>query len=322
MFHQSGQMLFQSTPPARRATRRTAAACRSKSGFNPRPPRGGRPEGRVQVVGVDGVSIHAPRAEGDPFPVRSRSARDCFNPRPPRGGRLLMVFYRRVTREFQSTPPARRATHDFVDRLHEGQVSIHAPRAEGDRLAPRITSLLIWFQSTPPARRATSAGCCCPPARCRFNPRPPRGGRRGRRRWPRRPPRGFNPRPPRGGRLDARCIAQIAQQFQSTPPARRATCGWARPSSRTRCFNPRPPRGGRPAGTAFREIALAVSIHAPRAEGDSRQPQGSDSLRTFQSTPPARRATPTSHRATAGRKFQSTPPARRATRRLQPVPFQ
>jgi hypothetical protein len=56
-------------------------------GFNPRPPRGGRPW-RPEIDGNKCVSIRAPRAGGDRTAARpGRTGR--FNPRPPRGGRPL-----------------------------------------------------------------------------------------------------------------------------------------------------------------------------------------------------------------------------------------
>ena len=78
--------------------------------FNPRPPRGGRPERHHTLAAVRGISIHALREEGDfwRFPwtgcwakfQSTPSARRAtpffdyiiplfsdFNPRPPRGGR-------------------------------------------------------------------------------------------------------------------------------------------------------------------------------------------------------------------------------------------
>ena len=58
---------FQSTPSARRATRRIINQLRTIINFNPRPPRGGRHHRREPR---DRLQIH-------------------FNPRPPRGGRLI-----------------------------------------------------------------------------------------------------------------------------------------------------------------------------------------------------------------------------------------
>ena len=57
---------------------------------------------------------------------------------------------------FQSTPPARGATYSCALRLFSSV-----------------------FQSTPPARGATSGKVKITAASPNFNPRPPRGGRRG-----------------------------------------------------------------------------------------------------------------------------------------------
>ena len=124
---------FQSTPPARRATMPMCVQGTSCSRFNPRPPRGGRhrnphrsdpargvsihaprAEGdprEMDVVGAVLVSIHAPRAEGDsPSTPGGRSPPAGFNPRPPRGGRRVRSRRAAGAWKFQSTPPARRAT--------------------------------------------------------------------------------------------------------------------------------------------------------------------------------------------------------------------
>ena len=56
---------------------------------------------------------------------------------------------------FQSTPPVRGATehNDNVDYLND--ISIHAPRAGGDRLYAESRLAEYKFQSTPPVRGAT-----------------------------------------------------------------------------------------------------------------------------------------------------------------------
>ena len=105
-------------------------------------------------------------------------------------------------------------------------------------------------------------------------------------------------------------------EFQSTPSARRATCGHPRASALPSDFNPRPPRGGRPSGIvplptiilisihALREegdlhagdphvMLYVISIHALREEGDFRSSHAPPAWETFQSTPSARRATDT-----------------------------
>ena len=168
---------FQSTPPRGGATI-AACTCGSCSpGFNPRPPRGGRPK-LTMIAIVLRLFQSTPPARGATAVIGRRGAMsNSFNPRPPRGGRRAWVVERLRIGKFQSTPPARGATmssptsrrafarfqstppargatppQQLEDR--DRQVSIHAPRAGGDR------------------RDASS-----PAAAACFNPRPPRGGR-------------------------------------------------------------------------------------------------------------------------------------------------
>src|ERR1035441_6939208 len=56
---------FQSTPPTRGATIDIKKQPRYCGGFNPRPPRGGRPADRRIEGFISVVSIHAPHAGGD-----------------------------------------------------------------------------------------------------------------------------------------------------------------------------------------------------------------------------------------------------------------
>ena len=58
-------------------------------------------------------------------------------------------------------------------------------------------------------------------------------------------------------------------------------------------FNPRPPRGGRHLVGLRVHRGGQISIHALREESDRQVPQVIDSRTVFQSTPSARRATPT-----------------------------
>ena len=238
---------FQSTPPARGATFPYAPVVLVSNGFNPRPPRGGRRSRCVHIhLGIS-VSIHAPRAGGDPIvgvkdtatiafqstpPARGATGshrsgsgkRARFNPRPPRGGR--------------------HPRWSIVDKRLP--VSIHAPRAGGDIRSD-----------------GEQSGSKC------FNPRPPRGGR------PRRESGydrsyAFQSTPPARG-----ATGNIAKEthdffkFQSTPPARGAT-------QRVQCRDVlelvsihAPRAGGDPQGHRYRRRIRLVSIHAPRAGGDT-----------------------------------------------------
>ena len=125
---------FQSTPPARGATRTSTRERKKRMDFNPRPPRGGRLGLSVLHRCIDRISIHAPREGGDVYlPSGYLSDRVNFNPRPPRGGRRHLINFHIAISTFQSTPPARGATHNFF------LVACHKT-----------------FQSTPPARGATA----------------------------------------------------------------------------------------------------------------------------------------------------------------------
>ena len=168
-----------------------------------------------------------------------------FNPHPPRGGRLAITTMKHDDPVFQSTPPARGATHWTGRLLACTAVSIHTPREGGDIHNYVENHLDEVFQSTPPARGATWNISYMDKAKGSFNPHPPRGGRllchcfflshl------------SFNPHPPRGGRLHKWDILWSCVLFQSTPPARGATGRTHFQRRDHPGFNPHPPRGGRP----------------------------------------------------------------------------
>ena len=168
-----------------------------------------------------------------------------FNSRPPRGGRLKAWLNRYREAEFQSTPSARRATGAVRGSLCRVQISIHALREEGDQVCYAGRS-----------------------ERHNFNPRPPRGGRRGGTsthhlcmtisihalREEGDPP---SKEMPFGCRI-----------FQSTPSARRATVPEPAQGRFQQYFNPRHPRGGRPRYLLHPVAVRRISIHALREEGD------------------------------------------------------
>ena len=241
------------------------------------------------------------------------NATSCFNPRRPRGRRLQKIVEAQEKELFQSTPPARAATAGRHARLPANSVSIHAAREGGDGIALLPSSTPEPFQSTPPARAATASqrvmwwwGLC-------FNPRRPRGRRR------RRPSRSsghgrFNPRRPRGRRPERANAKYRAILFQSTPPARAATAAMS-PFPRDDGVSIHAAREGGDHSSGEPRQHWRVSIHAAREGGDSRskcfgsirtcfnprRPRGRRHDRIlmdrgevpFQSTPPARAATPT-----------------------------
>ena len=127
-------------------------------------------------------------------------------------------------------------------------ISIHAPREGGDKEWSDLCTV-IGISIHAPREGGDNTGRAGSGWRRDFNPRPPRGGRRRGRSTGRRSS-DFNPRPPRGGR-----------------PSHSSTC------RRKINFNPRPPRGGRPAGEGVPGADQAISIHAPREGGDSKDAQ-------------------------------------------------
>ncbi len=79
------------------------------------------------------ISIHALREEGDT---------NCLN-------------CQRSGSKFQSTPSARRATQQVLNKTFNKKISIHALREEGDMQGLNMLTNIAIFQSTPSARRAT-----------------------------------------------------------------------------------------------------------------------------------------------------------------------
>ena len=146
---------FQSTPPARGATRRRYSRPCSSPYFNPRPPRGGRqrrpknfrrrtsfqstPPARGATPGIrplrHSIADFNPRPPrgGRRYPGRPAGGAGNFNPRPPRGGRQHKATYKAVTSSnFNPRPPRGGRRRRRCPHHTQGQ-----------------------FQSTPPARGAT-----------------------------------------------------------------------------------------------------------------------------------------------------------------------
>ena len=121
------QLLFLSTPSARRAT---------------------------EVCGADRriceISIHALREEGDRTRSTATSPRSYFYPRPPRGGRPGNNTKHLIVKLFLSTPSARRATDRRAGNRKPDFISIHALREEGDPPAPTKKGEFVYFYPRPP----------------------------------------------------------------------------------------------------------------------------------------------------------------------------
>ena len=170
--------------------------------FNPRPPCGGRrhigymgnPNPAISIhgprVGADwdavsndrriDISIHGPRVGADRRQSRFCEVFHYFNPRPPCGGRLATLMGKALMRQFQSTAPVWGPTDYRRFAAAYVEISIHGPRVGADKHLPDTCLPGTLFQSTAPVWGPTR-----PPGHRRlrrhFNPRPPCGGRLGRR---------------------------------------------------------------------------------------------------------------------------------------------
>ena len=119
--------------------------------------------------------------------------------------------------------------------------------------------------------------------------------------------------PRTGSDSGSKCGRSIAAVFQSTLPARGATCLSISLPSASYHFNPRSPHGERLATLPHAYKQPRISIHAPRTGSDQLYELGMLSPTQFQSTLPARGATLLMPFTAMLAIFQSTLPARGAT---------
>ena len=193
--------VFQSTHPSRGATQQTSGqsgaasisihaplagcdrpqqeAARSPRNFNPRTPRGVRRAADPHPAVRGAISIHAPLAGCDAVPRRRIRPIHHFNPRTPRGVRQTRATQGTSSYIFQSTHPSRGATRPKGLLSVRAVISIHAPLAGCDIHQNRALLYGSKFQSTHPSRGATSMRRGRPRLGRDFNPRTPRGVRRG-----------------------------------------------------------------------------------------------------------------------------------------------
>ena len=191
---------FQSTHPARGATRgwvwcsprrrnfnpRTPRGVRRPepqrlkpmSDFNPRTPRGVRPPTKGIMLGGFFISIHAPREGCDSRCPQPELPKTQFQSTHPARGATRISTHCCVTCTFQSTHPARGATSSpsSVDRWNE--ISIHAPRegCDGRCWTMAWSSTVIPIHA--PREGCDPGGRACTGLLTDFNPRTPRGVRR------------------------------------------------------------------------------------------------------------------------------------------------
>ena len=231
------------------------------------------------------------------LPARGATTTSCttyrrtlhFNPRSPHGERLMTSHPSSVASGFQSTLPARGATISGTPYKQTSDISIHAPRTGSDPFSvptcwngthfnPRSPhGERRWktndcfavgkFQSTLPARGATRSALGITRKQADFNPRSPHGERPLCLRHPGASPLHFNPRSPHGERLARLADVVARRKFQSTLPARGATCFAVNRAEKSAFQSTLPARGA--TGYDARSVAHAcISIHAPRTGSD------------------------------------------------------
>ena len=147
---------------------------------------------------------------------------------------------------FQSTLPARGATHFFFLFAQAADISIHAPRTGSDPLAPLPFSPISHF-----------------------NPRSPHGERL-RLVTVQHSSGDFNPRSPHGERHPPAVKESGGVKFQSTLPARGATLRSRFKSPRRTAFQSTLPARGATSAGRLEGILYGISIHAPRTGSDAR----------------------------------------------------
>ena len=301
--------------------------------FNPRSPRGERPQKYVDRIneitfqstlpargatpGVPSlvrswrISIHAPR-EGSDHRAPSYQERRCdFNPRSPRGERRAETAVGHHYWRISIHAPREGSDDQHPDDIVLAAISIHAPREGSDshRISliiqqrdfnprsprgERHAEIEATFRLLPISIHAPREGS--DPSRSRrsrrgedFNPRSPRGER------PRRASLStkssyFNPRSPRGERRSVVLRVSVPPVFQSTLPARGATCRAAACADGHLISIHAPREGSDKDHSASPQIAKNFNPRSPRGERPA--PRTETAMRgTFQSTLPARGAT-------------------------------
>ena len=202
-------------------------------------------------------------------PVQGLSSRQFLStPSARRATRAFCFCFFRTG--FLSTPSARRATPVPCRVRQGGSISIHALREEGDCCActPRRAIIISIHALREEGDKHTGIYFT---GRADFYPRPPRGGRLSRCHGTHRLS-GFLSTPSARRATKSVHFAPPHSLFLSTPSARRATRHRRSGRFPNRDFYPRPPRGGRPAlrKHSFKPLRFLSTPSARRATGKKR----------------------------------------------------
>ena len=284
---------FQPTLPARGATQHPVTQPVTQPDFNPRSPRGERPQQhKAQLCGAD-FNPRSPRGER-PFPHFHGFPSDCnFNPRSPRGERQMPLGACATASPFQPTLPARGATRRAAEWAGRRQISTHAPReGSDDKLAADKGRHEHFNPRSPRGERRPPK--FLPACKTQFQPTLPARGATKSSGAHRNTSQNFNPRSPRGERRSPTTCARSSRSFQPTLPARGATF-----YIMSKEFNKTISTHERPCSSRHPCIAHPISTHAPREGSDHLLParlsggqisthaprEGSDNPGTYKSAP-------------------------------------
>ncbi len=171
-------VIFQSTLPARGATRLVLSAKAPRRHFNPRSPHGERPPAasrrtasarfqstlpargatccRFCTPSIPRISIHAPRTGSDSTSLICQIPSPDFNPRSPHGERpnAVAVFMRFPPHFNPRSPHGERRRGSFAACAFHSNFNPRSPHGER-RVVPASSAVSTTFQSTLPARGAT-----------------------------------------------------------------------------------------------------------------------------------------------------------------------
>ena len=144
------QPAFQSTLPARGATRGAQRMRRPAWNFNPRSPHGERHAEQVYYFDLFRFQSTLPARGATTFPRSRKTSTTNFNPRSPHGERPSFDAGRGAGNRFQSTLPARGATTWIDGQIEKAIISIHAPRTGSDLVMIPAFQPLIDFNPRSP----------------------------------------------------------------------------------------------------------------------------------------------------------------------------
>ena len=307
-------MEFQSTLPARGATYCGGEMSITIKFQSTLPARGATIEcASCHYCGK--ISIHAPRTGSDHIYAHFPLGAGNFNPRSPHGERRARRWTACGLYGISIHAP-RTGSDDVVvaPRLFLN-ISIHAPRTGSDLQLPEIPEVEPYFNPRSPHGERPDRAHRRAGAAEDFNPRSPHGERRRRITKECWQEEYFNPRSPHGERQRRPAHRGAVRGFQSTLPARGATrmalpdalpqaisihaprtgsdmLGRKKMANVMTHFNPRSPHGERQSSRASCPATKRISIHAPRTGSDADVVQSLCVDEGFQSTLPARGATP------------------------------